>query len=157
MNTIPSRAPEEYDCPICLGLKGIEDERTLIRSTDIVYSDETVTVFINSFFMGKNAGHVIVVPNTHFENVYTLPAEQGHHIFDVAKQMAAALKQAYDCDGVTIKQNNEPAGDQHAFHYHLHVFPRYDDDGFNAIQPSEKRLAEPSERAEYAKKLKAAL
>jgi diadenosine tetraphosphate (Ap4A) HIT family hydrolase len=50
--------------------------------------------------------------------------------------------------------NNELAGDQHAFHYHLHVFPRYNDDGFNEILPKDKRLASPEERAEYAKKLK---
>jgi len=38
------------------------------------------------------------------------------------------MKSAYGCDGVNLLQNNEPAAGQHAFHYHLHLFPRYDGD-----------------------------
>jgi len=150
----PSNAPKDNSCPICLGVQKIESEKILMKPTDIVYSDDAVTVFINSFFMGKNAGHVIVVPNTHYENIYDLPAEIGRHNFETAQRMAKAVKVAYKTNGITIKQNNEPAGDQHAFHYHLHVFPRYDNDGFNEILPSQKRLAEPTERAGYADKLK---
>jgi histidine triad (HIT) family protein len=128
-----------------------------MKPTDVVCKDDLVTAFINSFFVGKNAGHVIVVPNEHFESIYTLPNEVGHRIFDTAQKVALAMKQVYKCDGITTRQNNEPAGDQHAFHFHFHVFPRYNDDGYNAVQPSEKRLADPTERADYAQKIKAAL
>lgn len=128
-----------------------------MKPTDVVYKDDLVTVFVNSFFMGKNAGHVIVVPNEHFENIYTLPATYGHRIFEIAQKIALAMKEVYACDGITTRQNNEPAGDQHAFHFHFHIFPRYKDDGFNTVQPEQKRLAEPAERAGYAKKLAAAL
>ncbi|HEX7633523.1 MAG TPA: HIT family protein [Candidatus Saccharimonadales bacterium] len=128
-----------------------------MKPTDIVYSDDVVTVFVNSFFMGKNAGHVIVVSNTHYENIYDLPSEVGQHVFVVAQEMAQVIKKAYKADGITIKQNNEPAGDQHAFHYHLHVFPRYENDGFNEILPAQKRLAEPEERARYADRLRTEL
>jgi histidine triad (HIT) family protein len=152
-----SNAPENYECPICLGLQGSESDKTLVKPTDFVYRDELVSAFINSFFMGKNAGHVIVVPNEHYESIYTLPDEVGHRVFDVAKKIALAMKEAYDCDGITTRNNNEPAGDQHAFHYHFHVFPRYDNDGYNSVMPSDKRLAEPEERAEYAAKIKAVL
>lgn len=151
---IKSNAPENYICPICLGVKGIESSDTLMRPSDVVYKDELVTVFINSFFLGKNAGHVIVVPNEHFESIYDLPRTYGHWIADVTQKMAIALKEAYDCDGITIRQNNEPKGDQHAFHFHTHVFPRYENDGYNSQLPSQKRLAEPQERAGYAEKLK---
>jgi histidine triad (HIT) family protein len=67
------------------------------------------------------------------------------------------MKEAYQCDGITTRQNNEPAGDQHAFHFHFHLFPRYTDDGYNAVQPAEKRLADPAERKEYAAKIKTVL
>lgn len=154
---IKSNAPENYECPICLGIEESESPKTLIKPTDIVYKDNLVTAFINSFFMGKNTGHVIVVPNEHFESLYTLPSEYGHRVFDIAKKVAIAMKEAYNCDGITTRQNNEPAGDQHAFHFHFHIFPRYDNDGYNTVQPSDKRLAEPEERAEYAKKLRAVM
>ena len=154
---IASNAPENYNCPICLGVQRSESTDTLIRPTDFVYEDELVVGFINSFFMGKNAGHVIVVPREHYESIYTLPAEHGHRVFDVAQKIAIAMKAAYNADGITTRQNNEPAGDQHAFHYHFHIFPRYDDDGYNQVAPSDKRLAEPEERAEYAERIKQAL
>lgn len=149
-----SNAPENYACPICLGVQEIESPDTLMKPTDIIYKDDLVTGFINSFFVGKNTGHVIVVPNTHYENIYDLPQDIGHRVFDVAQKITLAMKDTYKCDGITTKQNNEPAGDQHAFHYHFHIFPRYTNDNFNAAQPTDKRLADPNERAEYAEKFK---
>jgi histidine triad (HIT) family protein len=132
-------------------------EGTLIEPSDFVYEDDLVVGLINSFFVGNNSGHIIVVPKDHYENIYTLPDSAGHRVFEVSKKLALVMKEVYGCDGITIRQNNEPAGDQHAFHYHLHVFPRYDEDGYNEILPKDKRLADASERAEYAKRLKASL
>ena len=152
-----THAPVGYICPICLGVQQIENDNTLIHTTDIVHRDELVTVLINSFFVGNNPGHAIVVPNSHVENIYTMPTEIGHRVFTVAQQVALALKVAYQCQGITLRQNNEPAGDQHAFHFHLHVFPRYDNDGFNSVTPEQKQLAKPIERAKYARKLASAL
>lgn len=100
---------------------------------------------------------MIVVPNEHYENIYDLPPKYGHQIFDAAQKIALAMKQAYGCDGITTRQNNEPEGDQHAFHFHFHVWPRYKNDGLNAVRPEEKRLAGPLVRAEYARKMRAAL
>ena len=155
---IASNAPEGYICPICLGVRGVENEHTVMRQTDVVYRDDLVTVFINSFFSGhNNDGFAIVVPNENFENLYTLPAKYGHRIFEVAQKVTLAMKQAYGCDGITTRQNNEPAGDQHAFHFHFHIWPRYTDDGYNTLEPKDKWLADPAVRAEYAKKLAAGL
>ncbi|HUB93593.1 MAG TPA: HIT family protein [Verrucomicrobiae bacterium] len=153
----PSNAPENYICPICLGVQGIESADTLIHQTDQVYKDDLVAVFINSFFTGKNSGHAIVVPVAHFESLYTLPDKYGHRIYEVSRKVALAMKHEYSCNGITTRQNNEPAGDQHAFHFHLHVYPRYKDDGYNGALPAEKRLADPKERSDYAKRLRAAL
>lgn len=149
-----NHAPTDYKCPICLGVQGIENEDTLLRKSDVVYKDNLVTVFINSFFIKNNPGHVIVIPNEHFENIYYLPTDVGRHIFDTAQKIAKVLKEVYGCEGITFLQNNEPAGDQHAFHYHLHVFPRYDNDELTKYL-SEKRLADPKERSVYADKLRA--
>ena len=73
-------------------------------------------------------------------------SEEGHQVFDVTQKIALAMKDAYHCDGITTRNNNEPAGDQHAFNFHFHVFSRYIDDGYNTVQPSDKKLAEPDER-----------
>lgn len=149
-----NHAPENYICSICLGVQGIENEHTLLKQADLVYKDNLVSAFINSFWVGKNEGHVIVVPNEHFENMYDLPDEVGGRIFSVAQKVALALKETYRCDGITIRQNNEPASEQHVFHYHLHVFPRYEGDEFNIRTTGKSRLSKPSERIRYSQKLK---
>lgn len=151
-----SHSPKDYDCPICLGIQGIENDKTLLKLQDIVYIDELVTAFINSFWIKNNPGHVIVVPNTHYENIYDLPDHLGAHIHKVAKQVAIAMKKAYGCDGITTLQNNEPAGGQHAFHYHFHIFPRYEGDNLHTNM-MDKQLADPAKRIEYAEKLRSAL
>ncbi len=143
----------DYVCPICLGIEGVENEHTLLQRNDLVYRDELVAVFMNSFSIDKNPGRVIVVPNAHFENMYDLPPVYGARIFEISQKMALAFKEVYHCDGVTILQNNEPAGNQHAFHYHLHIFPRYTDDRLYE-HISQKQIALPEERQAYAKQLK---
>jgi histidine triad (HIT) family protein len=149
-----NHAPEGYKCPICLGIQGIESEDTLLKQADLVYKDELVSVFLNSFWIDTAKGHVIVVPNSHFENIYELPEEVGHRVFEVVKKMCLVMKEAYKCDGITTRQNNEPAGNQHAFHYHHHVYPRYDGDSFNENMTKKSILSEPNERTEYVNKLK---
>lgn len=148
-----NHAPADYKCPICLGTKGIENEDTYICKSDIVYQDDLVTAIINSFFIKNNPGHVIIVPNEHFENIYDLPQKYGARIFEVARKIALAMKKAYRCQGITTLQNNEPAGNQHAFHFHFHVFPRYEDDDL-LKNMGDKKLASPQERKKYAEKIK---
>lgn len=148
-----NHASSDYICPICLGIQGIENDHTLIRQSDIVYKDEIVTVFIASFFIGNNSGHIIVVPNQHFENIYDLPDELATKIQEVTKKFSIILKNTYQCKGITTLQNNEPDGGQHAFHYHLHIFPRYPDDNLHQNMNS-KKLTTPSERLPYAEKIK---
>jgi len=152
-----SNAPQNYVCPICLGNQGVENNDTLLKQADLVWRDDLVSVWLNSFWIGKNEGHVIVVPNDHYETLYDLPTKIGHRIFEVSQFMSTALKMAYHCDGITLRQNNEPAGDQHAFHYHLHIFPRYENDTFNQDLAGKSRLSDPSERMNYVEKLQNAL
>ncbi len=148
-----NHAPKEYQCPICLAIKGIENSDTLIRQSDIVYKDNLVTAFVSSFFIGDNPGHILISPNEHFENIFDLPKEYGHQVFDVAQQVAIAFKKVRNADGITTLQCNESAGDQHAFHYHFHVYPRFENDNL-LLQLSNKKSTTKEERLPYAEKLR---
>lgn len=149
-----SSTPKDYICPICLGNKDIESEATLLKQADLVLRDDLVSVWVNSFWIKGNEGHIIIVPNEHFENIYDLSDRVGHRIFEISKLMSKAIKNAYGCDGITLRQNNEPAGDQHAFHYHLHIFPRYMNDNFNQELTKKSYLSNPEKRLQYVEKLK---
>ena len=151
-----SNAPKDYICPICSALNGLDNDVTWVKKTDIIYRDELVLANISPKFIPGNEGHVIVVPTKHYESLYDLPSAYGHRIFDMAQKVALALKKFRKCDGVTLVQNNEPAGDQHAFHYHLHIIPRFKNDNFHeALWKTE--LSRPEDRIEYTKLLRGSL
>jgi histidine triad (HIT) family protein len=118
-----------------------------------VYQDDLVTAFIAPRWWPNNEGYVLIIPNAHFENIYELPRQYAHRIQDVAQQIAIAFKNVYRCDGVSTRQHNEPAGNQHVWHYHLHIFPRYVDDNLYRSHQS-RELAPPAKRREYAEKLR---
>lgn len=149
-----NHAPEGYICPFCLLVAGVENEHVWSVQADIVYRDDAVTAFIGARQWARNHGHVIVVPNPHFENIYDLPVSFAARIHQAAQKVAWAMKAAYRCDGVSTRQHNEPAGNQDVWHYHLHVFPRYAGD---ALYESRPQPMAPHERARYAEKLRVGL
>jgi histidine triad (HIT) family protein len=148
-----NHAPTDYICPICIAIQGIEDDRTMIRKSDIVFQDGLVTVFIGSFSVANRPSQPIIVPNKHYENLYELPDAEAQRIILVSRTVAEAVKKSYECDGVMVRQNNEPASSQHAFHYHMHLFPRYTGDGFDANIGINRRTT-PEERLPYAGRLR---
>ena len=127
-----SHAPENYPCPFCLLAAGTLNEHVWSRESDIIYRDEHVMALIAAGQWPNNQGHVLVVPTEHFENLYDLPDDLGARIHALSRRVALAMKSAYNCHGVSTRQHNEPAGNQDVWHYHLHVFPRYEGDDLYA-------------------------
>jgi len=119
--------PVGYVCPLCHIAKGLHTDRGN-QAENVVLRDGTTTAFVAGKWRRSNPGHVIIIPNVHVENLYDMPESLGHAIFDVSKRIAIALKETYGCDGVSTRQHNEPAGNQDVWHYHFHVFPRYESD-----------------------------
>lgn len=148
-----NHADETYECPICVGIGTIKEGRTLIEPSDIVFQDELVTAYISTFNIKNNPYHVVLVPNEHIENIYDMPDGVGTRLQSIAREMAIGLRKAYKAQGITIVQNNEPYGGQHAFHYHMHVIPRYaGDDLYKHI--NDKPTASSEEKAKAAISLK---
>ena len=149
-----NHAPPDYDCPLCAIIAGDENDPPWTQQADVVLRTDEVIAWVNPKWWGDIKGNVVVVPVRHVENLYDLDDELAVSIHRVARRIAIAMKTAYGCAGVSTRQHNEPAGNQDAFHYHLHVFPRYARDDLYG-QPA--RLVDPAERAPYVAKLKAAL
>jgi histidine triad (HIT) family protein len=149
-----NHAPAGYLCPFCALARGGGD--AVSDQEDIVFQDNRITAFIAARWWPNNLGHVIVIPNEHFEQLYDLPSEYGHAIHDVAREMALALKQVYTCDGISTRQHNEPAGGQDVWHYHLHVFPRYAGDDLYRSAPL-PGFAPAAHRHAYAARLRSYL
>ena len=94
--------------------------------TDFVYEDEMVMAFMDMDPI--NEGHVLLVPKNHYLDVDEVPDDVLAHLMIISKRIVSALKEIYRPDGYSIMQNGGAFND--IGHYHLHIFPRYDGDGF---------------------------
>jgi len=151
----PRHAPDGYACPFCELVAGrIESPENLCVAEDLVYVDDEVAVLIACDGFGQHEGHAMVVPARHFETLYELPDSTASAIMLATRRVAVAMKAAWNPDGVSTRQHNEPAGNQHVWHYHQHVFPRYHGDELYR----QLRHRVPVEvRARKARELRAAL
>jgi histidine triad (HIT) family protein len=147
-----NHAPNDYRCPFCLIVSHQMDASIETNPEDIVLATDQVTAFISSRWWPHNPGHVIIIPNEHFENLYDLPMNAATAIHALAREIALAMKQQYQCSGVSTRQHNEPDGNQDVWHYHLHVFPRYHND---QLYLNHRRRTTPEERQPYAVRLRA--
>jgi histidine triad (HIT) family protein len=147
-------APPGYVCPFCDLLAGVDSE--LNTQNDIVWRDERTIALICPKWWAGNDGHVLVVPIAHVENLYEIEEPDLFAVAATTKRIALALKKAYGCDGISTRQHNEPAGNQDAWHLHVHVFPRYTGDLLYE-RHEEQRWVTPAERAPYAERLRRCL
>ncbi len=114
--------------------------------TDFVYEDEKLMAFMD--MEPINEGHVLVVPKEHFLDMDEIPDSLLAHLMTVSKKIVSALKEIYHPDGYSIMQNGGMFND--VGHFHLHIFPRYQEDGFGWTYGTEAKNV----NAEIARKIK---
>lgn len=93
-----------------------------------VYEDENTYAFLDA--KPINMGHTLVVPKKHYRNIFDTPEETVCQVMKTVKKLAPAIKTAMDADGINIHNNNESAAWQEIFHYHVHIIPRDEGDGY---------------------------
>ena len=71
-----------------------------------------------------NAGHTLIVPKRHAENIWEIDREDLTAIHQASLKIAKAMKTSLDPDGIAILQLNGKAVNQVVMHYHLHLIPR---------------------------------
>ena len=74
-------------------------------------------------------GHALVLPKEHFANLFEIPQDWAAEAAKTAKEAATLLKDKLGAEGVNIVQNNGELAGQTVPHYHVHVIPRYKNDG----------------------------
>jgi histidine triad (HIT) family protein len=154
MSNTFSHEPKDYACPFCKFLAGNPDKYN--SPQDIVYQNEFTTAFIAPKWWANNKGHVLVIPNEHYENIYSTPDDHLAEVYKTVKKIATAIRATYDCDGTSTRQHNEPAGDQDVWHLHAHVYPRYVNDKLYHNH-DQAAFVEAQLRVPYAEKLRAYL
>ena len=82
-----------------------------------------------------NPGHVLVATRRQVETVMELDEVDAAHLFAVATRIAKAVQAEFRPTGMTLLQTNKPAGWQTVPHVHVHVLPRYANDGAELVWP----------------------
>lgn len=115
-----------------------------------VYEDQHVFAFMDAGQV--NPGHVLVATRIAYETLMDADEESAAALMRAARRIARAVQAAFAPDGMTILQANKPAGWQTVPHLHLHVLPRYRDDGVELVWPRKEPGIE--RLREYAAKIR---
>ena len=111
---------KKEDCIFCKIASGEIPSKTL-------YEDEDFRVILDLGPATK--GHALILPREHAADLFELPEETAAEVLVLAKRIAARMRERLHCDGMNLVQNNGEAAGQTVSHFHLHLIPRYQDDG----------------------------
>lgn len=117
------------DCIFCMLAGGQIPTATL-------YEDDDFRVILDAGPATK--GHCLILPKQHYADIYEIPEELLAKAAVLAKKIVIRLTKAMGCDGFNIVQNNKPVAGQTVFHFHIHLIPRYNDDGQSILWKPEK-------------------
>jgi histidine triad (HIT) family protein len=118
--------PTAAHCPFCDLIQGAAE-------VSVCYEDSEAIAFMD--IQPVNVGHVLVVPKEHYESLQDLPQTVGMHLFEVAMRLASVVRSVTECSGMNVVVNSGAAAGQDVFHYHVHLIPRREGDGFDIPLP----------------------
>src|SRR3546814_4948552 len=76
-----------------------------------------------------NPGHVLVATKIPYETFMDADQDSVVALVRAAHRIAIAVQEAFSPQGMTLLQANKPAGWQTVPHLHIHILPRYENDG----------------------------
>ena len=76
-----------------------------------------------------NDGHVLVIPRVHAATLFEIAEEDLVAAIRLARRVATGIRKGLAPDGLNLIQNNGAAAFQSMPHFHLHLIPRWMDDG----------------------------
>src|SRR3989344_2796069 len=129
------------DCIFCKIVRGE------IPSSN-VYTNDKVIAFLD--VNPVNKGHVLIVPKEHYETLLDIPDNIVKELLVIAKRIGKSARKALKADGFNVGMNNFPAAGQVVFHAHLHVIPRFENDG---LQHWPSKKYEEGEMDQYREKI----
>ena len=125
------------DCIFCKIANGDIPSKT-------VYEDDKFRAILDLGPATK--GHTLILPKDHADNLFELPDETAEQVMVLAKKLTSQIKEKLGADGFNLVQNNGEVAGQTVMHFHLHLIPRYENDGqhisWNPGKPSGEELEE---------------
>jgi len=111
---------QKEDCVFCKIVSGE-------LPSNKIYENSEVLAFLD--VNPVNIGHSLVIPKKHFDNIYETPAETLANMITASKIVSMAIKSKMKADGINVIMNNDSVAGQIIFHSHMHIIPRFQNDG----------------------------
>jgi histidine triad (HIT) family protein len=116
-----------------------------------VLDEELVLAFMD--INPSSQGHMLVAPKRHAENIFEISEGDLAAVINGVKRCANAVKEALKTEGVTVLQLNGRASGQIVPHLHIHIIPRWENDGLS-ISSWEMKPGDMEEIKDIARKVK---
>ena len=125
------------ECIFCQILKGE-------APASLTYEDDTIVAFMD--IQPITHGHMLVVPRKHAVLMADMDETVAMRSFRIARELAALVRRTLGARGVNLFVADGEVAFQDVPHFHVHVIPRYPNDGFGLTFP--KSYGQPPSRAE---------
>lgn len=103
-----------------------------------VYEDEVCVAILD--INPAAPGHTLILPKKHYQDLFEMDEETAGKLLMVAQEIGKRQMERLGAQGVNLVQNNGAAAGQTVLHFHLHVIPRFENDGsmvlWNPTEPS---------------------
>jgi histidine triad (HIT) family protein len=93
------------------------------RQAEVLYKDTHSLAFLDQFRQPFTGGHVLIIPQEHFEDVYAISDEVGFSLIYAIKINARAVKDVTGCSGVKLWASSGRDGSRSVPHLHFHILP----------------------------------
>lgn len=114
-----------------------------------MYEDEDILAFLDIF--PHAVGHTVVIPKAHGETVFDFSEETVGQLNGGVKKVMERIQAVLHPEGFTVGWNHGPAGGQAVPHLHVHIFPRWNNDGGGSMHSVVKKLNEINVEEIYQK------
>ncbi|MFC6510233.1 HIT family protein [Promicromonospora citrea] len=116
--------PASQDCIFCQIVAGA-------APSTVVHEDDRTLAFMN--IAPATPGHLLVIPKAHATDLLDVPPDDLAASARTAQRIARRVTDVLGADGVNLVHATRPVAGQTVFHVHLHVLPRYVDDGVQGM------------------------
>ncbi len=111
--------------PDCVFCKIVSGEIPGVK----IWEDQDIFVFLDIHPLRK--WHCLVIPKVHYQDLFDIDESLLQKIVVVAKKIASFMKNSLGASAVNLINASGKDAEQSVFHFHLHVVPRYPDDGLH--------------------------
>ena len=119
-------------CDFCAIARGDD------RSVEVVCEGESWIAF---FPLGPaTPGHTLVIPRKHVADLWKTEPALGADLIRAVIRVGNAIDASLNPDGMNLITSAGKVAEQTVFHLHLHIVPRWQQDGFGDIWPSGKKF-----------------